>query len=421
MQVARARVVQRLARNYATASETAGIKVAAFDSNQPTSSVTVFVKAGSRFEPKAGVANALKNFAFKSTKNRSAMGTVRQTELYGGVLSSSLGREHLALTAEFLRQDAPFFVDVLTSFITSAKLTRHEFDEYVTPLVEADTQTALHNPATQALEAAHALAFRHGLGQSLFAPAHNSLSVDDIRSFATSAFAKNNLAVLGTGIDQAMLNSLVEAGLDGASASPSITTPPSKYFGGETRLESGSGPQTVFIGYGIAGAPSPSTSVLASYLSPIPSVKWSKGLSPLSSLPEGSSAQVVHLPYSDATLFGLLIQGSTAAAVKEASNVAVAALKSTAKSLKPEELTSAVAKAKFAAANAVESREGLANGFASALLAGSDFSFANTISSLDKVSSSDVTKTAATLIGSKPTYVVVGECRSLPFADELGL
>jgi ubiquinol-cytochrome c reductase core subunit 2 len=124
MQVARARVVQRLARNYATASETAGIKVAAFDSNQPTSSVTVFVKAGSRFEPKAGVANALKNFAFKvcslfviqaidilklllkSTKNRSAMGTVRQTELYGGVLSSSLGREHLALTAEFLRQDA---------------------------------------------------------------------------------------------------------------------------------------------------------------------------------------------------------------------------------------------------------------------------------------------------------------------------
>jgi ubiquinol-cytochrome c reductase core subunit 2 len=207
-----------------------------------------------------------------------------------------------------------------------------------------------------------------------------------------------------------MLNSLVEAGLDGASASPSITTPPSKYFGGETRLESGSGPQTVFIGYGIAGAPSPSTSVLASYLSPIPPVKWSKGLSPLSSLPEGSSAQVVHLPYSDATLFGLLIQGSTAAAVKEASNVAVAALKSTAKSLKPEELTSAVAKAKFAAANAVESREGLANGFASAvctsecpllefwteknsqLLAGSDFSFANTISSLDKVSSSDVTK-----------------------------
>jgi len=127
------------------------------------------------------------------------------------------------------------------------------------------------------------------------------------------------------------------------------------------------------------------------------------------------------LPYSDATLFGVLVQGSTAAGAKEASKVAVAALKAAAKGLKPEELASAVAKARFAAANAIESREGLANVFASKLLTGLDFSFANPISAFDKVSSSDVTKTAASLIGSKPTYVVVGESHSLPFADELGL
>lgn len=259
----------------------------------------------------------------------------------------------------------PFFVDVLTSFVTSPKFVTPEFTEYVAPLVEADTQTASHDPATQALEVAHALAFRHGLGQSLFAPAHNSLSVDDIRSFATSVFAKNNIAVLGTGIDQGTLNRLVEAGLGGAPSSSSVVTPPSKYFGGETRLESGSGPQTVFIGYGIAGAPNPSTAVLASYLSPKPSVKWSKGLSPLSSLPEGSSAQVVHLPYSDATLFGVLVQASTVTAVKEASKRVVAALQATSKGLKPEEFTSAVAKAKFTAASAIESREGLANVLAS--------------------------------------------------------
>ena len=41
----------------------------------------------------------------QSTATRSAIGTVRESELYGGVLSSSLGREHLALTAEFLRGD----------------------------------------------------------------------------------------------------------------------------------------------------------------------------------------------------------------------------------------------------------------------------------------------------------------------------
>jgi hypothetical protein len=41
----------------------------------------------------------------QSTGKRSALGTIREAELYGGVLSSSLSREHLALTAEFLRGD----------------------------------------------------------------------------------------------------------------------------------------------------------------------------------------------------------------------------------------------------------------------------------------------------------------------------
>ena len=60
-----ARNIQRIARSFATAVDTAGVKVAAANYNQPTSSVTVLVKAGSRFETKDGVANALKNFAFK--------------------------------------------------------------------------------------------------------------------------------------------------------------------------------------------------------------------------------------------------------------------------------------------------------------------------------------------------------------------
>ena len=60
-----ARNVQRLVRSFAAVVDTTGVKVAAVDYNQPTSSVTVLVKAGSRFEPKQGVANALKNFAFK--------------------------------------------------------------------------------------------------------------------------------------------------------------------------------------------------------------------------------------------------------------------------------------------------------------------------------------------------------------------
>lgn len=71
--------------------------------------------------------------------------------------------------------------------------------------------------------------------------------------------------------------------------------------------------------------------------------------------------QPVYLPYSDATLFGLLVQGSTPASVKDAGKTAVAALKAAAKGIKAEELKSAVAKAKFAAATSLDTREGLIN------------------------------------------------------------
>jgi ubiquinol-cytochrome c reductase core subunit 2 len=53
------------ARSFATAVDAAGLKIAAVDNGQPSASVTFLVKAGSRHEPKAGLAHALKNYTFK--------------------------------------------------------------------------------------------------------------------------------------------------------------------------------------------------------------------------------------------------------------------------------------------------------------------------------------------------------------------
>lgn len=70
---ATARRAARLSRNFASAADAAGIKVAAVDNGQPTSSVTFLVNAGSRYESKPGVANVLKNFAFKVYFNRNTL------------------------------------------------------------------------------------------------------------------------------------------------------------------------------------------------------------------------------------------------------------------------------------------------------------------------------------------------------------
>jgi len=423
--VSSARRASHVARKFATVVDTAGPKVAAVDSGQPTSAITFLAKAGSRFETKPGVAHALKNFAFKSTANRSALGTVRESEFYGGVLSTSLSREHLSLTAEFLRGDESFFVDLLTSFITSAKFTRHEFDEYVVPVIQAESLAASADPATHAIELAHALAFRSGLGSSLFASPHSSVTIDDIKSFAASAFSKGNIAVLGTGIDQSTLSKLVEKAFSPPpSSSTAPTTSASSYHGGETRVEAHGGPQTVFIGFGSTGAPLPQLAALSAHLSPQPSVKWSQGLSPISSaIPTGTSVHTVFLPYSDATLFGFLVQGTTTAGVKEAGKAVVKALKDSALigGIKADDLKKAIAKAKFTAASAVDGRDGIVSALGTKVLAGSEASLETTLSSLDGVTAYAFSKAASTLIKAKPTYVAVGDIQSLPYADELGL
>lgn len=67
MLVARAAAVRGVTgaqrRSLATAVES--FKIAAADNGQATASVTVVVKAGSRYETTPGAAHVLKNFAFK--------------------------------------------------------------------------------------------------------------------------------------------------------------------------------------------------------------------------------------------------------------------------------------------------------------------------------------------------------------------
>lgn len=57
-----------LRRSYATVSDVSGVKVAGIDSGvlpAATTSITVVVKAGTRYETQPGVAHCLKGFAFK--------------------------------------------------------------------------------------------------------------------------------------------------------------------------------------------------------------------------------------------------------------------------------------------------------------------------------------------------------------------
>ena len=259
--------------------------------------------------------------------------------------------------------------------------------------MEADSVAASSDPTTKALEAAHTIAFRHGLGASLFATQHPSFTVEDIKAFAASAFSSGNIAVLGTGIEQAKLNKLVEKSFGKIPSSSSTATSSTKYYGGETRVESSSPLQTVFVGFGTTGAPSNDLAALASHISPEPHVKWSKGISPISeATPAGTTVQTVYLPYSDATLLGVLIQGENAADVKTAAQAAVKALKS---QVGETDAKKAVAKAKFRAASEADSRDGVISLLGNKVFSGADASVETTLSSFDAVSSSSISSVSS--------------------------
>jgi len=254
--------------------------------------------------------------------------------------------------------------------------------------VEADSVAASIDPVAKVLEVAHTIAFRHGLGASLFATQHPSFTVEDIKAFAASAFSSGNIAVLGTGIDQTKLSKLVEKSLGKIPSSSSATTSSTKYHGGETRVESSNPLQTVFIGFGTTGAPSNDLAALASHIAPEPHVKWSKGISPISEATSaGTTVQTVYLPYSDATLLGFLIQGENAADVKTAAQAAVKVLKS---QVSETDARKAVAKAKFRAASEVDSRDGVVSLLGNKVFSGADASVETALSSFDAVSSSSI-------------------------------
>lgn len=63
-------------------------------------------------------------YRFKSTTKRSALRIQREAELLGGELSAYHSRESLVLQAKFLREDLPYFAEVLAEVICKTKFTR---------------------------------------------------------------------------------------------------------------------------------------------------------------------------------------------------------------------------------------------------------------------------------------------------------
>jgi len=184
------------------------------------------------------------------------------------------------------------------------------------------------------------------------------LNEETIAQFASSAYAKSNIAVVANGASQADLSKWVgEFFTQVPSSAPTLSSEPSKYYGGEERIAHGSGNSLVIAfpgssSFTAGGSYKPEIAVLAALLGGQSTIKWSPGFSLLSKAAAtfpGANVATAHFAYSDAGLLAIQFGGS-AEAIRGASAEAVKALKSVSEgSVSKEVFTKAVALAKYRA------------------------------------------------------------------------
>ncbi|EFP74774.1 uncharacterized protein PGTG_00730 [Puccinia graminis f. sp. tritici CRL 75-36-700-3] len=387
--------------------------------NKLTGSISVFIKAGSRYQPSHGLAHLLKNSVFKSTQKRSALSLVRETELLGGILTSSLTREHLILSAEFLKGNEGYFAEVLGDVISCSKFTRHEFHEEALPGAQAEYEQAQTDGSIVALEQAHQVAFRQGLGNPLLMDPKMGGSQEAMEEYGRQRFGRaREQTIVGTGIEGGRLTELVEQFFGSSSGEGSAPSPKSSYHGGEARItrgEEGSGRLVI----GFKGSPAPEYTVLQHLLGSEPaSIKWAAGSGPLAGLP----VRAFNLGYSDIALFGFLVS----APANQTRSVAQNALRqlrqiATGNSVDHEAVKRAALKAQFLVASHLENNL-LRTELLGTQALGSPKSasqLSDLYSSYAQVTADQVVKAAKDLLDSPPTTVAVGNTQELPYFDQL--
>lgn len=303
---------------------------------------------------------------------------------------------------------------MLGDAVSRLKLMSHEFSEEVAPQSIAEYEAAMHSADAVALDKIHEVAFRRGLGNSLYASPDVSVSHKDATAFANQALGSaNNIAVLASNVDSGALNSLVSEHFSVSGSGSAFVPSETTYYGGEARLMHHGSHDFLSVAFKAGSLADQSYFVLQHLLGGEPSVKWNQGASLLSTQAPGAKA--FYYGYSDAGLVGFNVAGSASDITGVAQKASAAFKKVAAGEVSEEDVKRAIANAKFDIASSADQRISSLESsgaqvsalihalriasfaykydlFAQLLSTGSIMSLADAFAGLDKVSVADVTK-----------------------------
>lgn len=380
-----------------------GLTVASIEQNGAASQLLVAFRAGSRFETpdSQGTVHLLRNAIGTDSDKHYGPMLVWNAAQQGSSISASSTRDIFAVQMKVVRDNSALSIGLIGE-LANPRAEPWNVEE-ATEALPADQLYMC--PATAVLEGIHEAAFRNGpLGKSAFI-INNVPSWKKVQQFKNEYFRFGNAVIVGVNVDH---NQLVE----GASAfrfaegSPAAGAP-SKYFGGEIRVQH-SGPST-FVS--LAGE--------GSALSDFPAVAAQAVAAELlqSTLAKSSaSVSALNVSYSDSGLLGVSFNAPHAIIGQLTKTVA-----STMKNLKADDKSVQIAKAKTSlqVLSAAEQSSSVALDQAIQLLShGSTISPSEFAELISKVSSSDVNK-ALSKATAKLSISAYGNVASVPYLDEL--
>jgi len=402
-----------------------GLTVASIENHGPISSLGVTVKAGPRNEvyADAGVAHMLRVSAGLATKNNSAFGITRNLQQAGTGLVCTQGREHTLYSIQTTRNNVGLALDYLCDSVSNQAFKPWELAD---SLPRLKVELASVSPSTRALELLHATAFRSGLGNSLYSPAHKvgSHSSAMLQQFVSKHYTAGRTALVGVGVPHADLVKYAELlNLEEGAGPGSVA---SKFYAGEERAETGGGLAFVALAAPAPGATSVKEALACMLLQRVlglgAQVKRGAGQGKLAKAASAASAAnhsvgAIGPMYSDAGLLGALVVAEAGAAGKVVEAVAAA--------LRSATVTEAeVAAAKKNLIADVLSVQGNAASLiedigTQVLLAGDVIQAEKIPELVNGVGVADVQAAAKRLAGSKLAMGAVGNLSTTPHVDAL--
>lgn len=405
-------------------------KVYTFENLSPVSQVSVYVKAGSRYEPNAvpGISHFLRASALLTTQRFGHFAVTRYLERVGKFHVTS-DREYIVYRVDCLRDKLGYALRFIDDTLHRPEFRPWELFDIVQPKVRGDLQRFKSNQILVANEALHKAAYRGGLAHSVFMPEHqvSKINKEHLFDYVNTSVVPSRISIVGLGVAKDELSGLIENTFNFSDADYSGVDGKSRYVGGEARIQAGF--DKTLVNYVVEGSSINDVKMLAAIevISTILggyqqiNVKYGEGCpkslaGALNHYSQQVKPSIININHSDTGLFGISIHGPNSL-IGNATRDAIKHVKKILSSVSESDLkvakNSCIAKLLIMSENHEASYQALSRRCSAGL------EKHDPIDGVANVTLGDIQAAVGKLLKSKPTIVSVGNPRFVPYLDEL--